>query len=195
MAEDQTRRIAEIAQKTLRFYRQSTLPVRARVAELIDSILDLYKSRMHTLNIQLERECDAEITLFCYEGEIRQVLANFVGNAIDAMSGGGRLLVRVRRSRSWSGSQTEGVRITVADTGSGMTPLVRSRIFEAFFTTKEAVGTGLGLWVSQEIIQKHKGLVHVRSLPAGSARGSGTVFQLFIPDDESSLVSRPSPAV
>jgi PAS domain S-box-containing protein len=203
MAEDQTRRIAEIAQKTLRFYRQSTLPVRARVAELIDSILDLYKSRMHTLNIQLERECDAEITLFCYEGEIRQVLANFVGNAIDAMSGGGRLLVRVRRSRSWSGSQTEGVRITVADTGSGMTPQVRSRIFEAFFTTKEAVGTGLGLWVSQEIIEKHKGRVHVRSRAAGSVgesgrdsaeQNSGTVFQLFLPDDES-LGSRQRPTV
>jgi PAS domain S-box-containing protein len=202
MAEHQTRRIAEIAQKTLRFYRQSTLPVRARVIELIDSILDLYKARMHTLNIQMERECDAEITLFCYEGEIRQVLANFVGNAVDALPGGGRLIVRARRSRSWAGGNTEGVRITVADTGSGMTPQVRSRIFEAFFTTKEAVGTGLGLWVSQEIIEKHKGLVHVRSRAAGSVgesglnaagQNSGTVFQLFLPDDES-LGSRQRPA-
>ncbi len=198
MAEHQTRRIADIAQKTLRFYRQSTLPVRARVSELADSILDLYKTRMNTLNIHLECEFDPEATVFCYEGEIRQVLANLVGNAIDATSSGGRLVVRARRSQSWTNGQPAnqmcGVRITVADTGSGMTPEVRSRIFEAFFTTKEAVGTGLGLWVSQEIIQKHNGLVHVRSRAAGNGQGSGTVFHLFLPDDES-LASRPRSAV
>ncbi|UWZ86875.1 sensor histidine kinase [Occallatibacter riparius] len=189
MAEHQTRRIAEIAQKTLRFYRQSTLPVRARVGELVDSILDLYKTRMHTLNIALESEMDPEATLFCYEGEIRQVLANLVGNAIDATASGGRLIVRARRSRCWTNGEAEGVRLTVADTGSGMSPDVRSRIFEAFFTTKEAIGTGLGLWVSQEIIEKHRGLVSVRSRAAGNGGPSGTVFHLFLPDDET-LASR-----
>jgi PAS domain S-box-containing protein len=184
MAESQTRRIAEIAQKTLRFYKQSTLPVRARVVELIDSILDLHKSRMHTLNIGVEMDCDPEMTLFCYEGEIRQVLANLIGNAVDATSGGGRMMVRARRSQHWTNSGVAGVRFTVADTGIGMTSDVRSRIFEAFFTTKEAVGTGLGLWVSQEIIEKHRGLVHVRSRAAVEGERSGTVFQLFIPDDE-----------
>jgi PAS domain S-box-containing protein len=193
MAEHQTRRIAEIAQKTLRFYRQSTLPVRARVAELIDSILDLYKARMHTLNIQLEPRFDPGITLFCYEGEVRQVLANLVGNAMDATSSGGRVIVRAYRSRNWRDCRSQGVRLTVADTGSGMSPEVRSRIFEAFFTTKEATGTGLGLWVSQEIIDKHRGVVHVRSRTAALGRPSGTVFQLFIPDDES-LGSRQRPA-
>ncbi|HEY3703814.1 MAG TPA: ATP-binding protein [Terracidiphilus sp.] len=211
MAEHQTRRIAEIAQKTLRFYRQSTLPVRAPVVELIDSIIDLYKARMHTLNVHLERDCDPELTLFCYEGEIRQVLANFVGNAVDAMPSGGQLYVRACRSRRWDDSLAVGVRITVADTGTGMTPEVRSRIFEAFFTTKDATGTGLGLWVSQEIIEKHRGLVHVRSRaaaavqpqtvpadgesnpafgpPSPTAAFSGTVFNIFLPDDES-LVNR-----
>jgi PAS domain S-box-containing protein len=198
LAEQQTRRIAEIAQKTLRFYRQSTSPVRARVTELVDSILDLYKARMHTLNIQLEDELDPEATLFCYEGEIRQVLANLVGNAVDATAGGGRLIVRARRSQTWlgdqAGAQAAGVRITVADTGSGMTPEVRGRIFEAFFTTKDATGTGLGLWVSQEIIEKHRGFVSVRSRAAQDGRASGTVFQLFLPDDES-LASRQRSAV
>jgi PAS domain S-box-containing protein len=194
MAEDQTRRIADIAQKTLRFYRQSTLPVRARVTDLVDSILDLYKARMTTLNIHLERDLDPDATLFCYEGEIRQVLANLVGNAIDATSSGGRLIVRARRSHSWTDVHACGVRLTVADTGSGMTPEVRSRIFEAFFTTKEAIGTGLGLWVSQEIIGKHRGLVSVRSRAAVDGHSSGTVFHLFLPDDES-LTSRQRSAV
>jgi PAS domain S-box-containing protein len=194
LAEHQTKRISEIAQKTLRFYRQSTLPVRARVVELIDSIVDLYRARAHTLNIQMACECDPEITLFCYEGEIRQVLANLIGNAVDATSAGGSIRVAARRSQRWRDSEIPGVRFTIADTGTGMTAKVRNRIFEAFFTTKEATGTGLGLWVSQEIIEKHSGAVHVRSRAAeGGAANSGTVFQLFIPDDETLGVrSRPA---
>ena len=61
---------------------------------------------------------------------------------------------------------------------------VRQRVFEAFFTTKEITGTGLGLWVSHEIILKHKGTVRVRSIAAGLGKPSGTVFQIFLPDDE-----------
>ncbi|MGC2297622.1 MAG: PAS domain-containing protein, partial [Acidobacteriaceae bacterium] len=104
MAEHEARRIAEIAQKTLRFYRQSTLPTRVRPAELIDSILDLYRTRIHTLNIAIERDLDPNLTLFCFEGEIRQVLVNLIGNALDATSGGGRILVRLRASHRWRNS-------------------------------------------------------------------------------------------
>ena len=185
MAEHEARRISEIAQKTLRFYRQSTLPGRAHPAELIDSILDLYKSRIHTVNIVLERNLDPDLTVFCFEGEIRQVLANLIGNAIDATTGGGRIIARLRASRRWSDGEP-GIRITIADTGIGMTPEVRARIFEPFFTTKEATGTGLGLWVSQEIVSKHRGQLRVRSRAASpGGPPSGTVFQLFLPDDES----------
>lgn len=185
MAEHETRRVAEIAQKTLRFYRQSTLPARARLAELIDSILDLYKFRLAAQGIRVERDYDPAMTLFCYEGEIRQVFANVIGNAIDATSGGGSMVIRARGSRSWADSTSAcGVRFTVADTGTGMSADVRRRIFEPFFTTKEATGTGLGLWISQEIIVKHHGSVRVRSRPGGSGQPSGTVFQIFLPDDE-----------
>ncbi len=186
MAEHEVERIAEITQKTLRFYRQSTLPTRASMAELLDSVLGLYKGRLNTLNIQVEQDYDPALELFCFAGEIRQVIANLVGNAIDASSNGGRLLVRARRSRNWADPVQSGVRFVVADTGAGMEPAVTERVFEAFFTTKELTGTGLGLWVSQEIIAKHGGLVHVRSRTAaqrepGQERASGTVFQLFIP--------------
>jgi PAS domain S-box-containing protein len=184
MAEYEVRRIAEITQQTLRFYRQSTLPARTTMAELIDSVLSLYQGRLAAMDIHVERKFDPQMDLFCYAGEIRQVLANLVGNSIDATIDGGRLLVRARRSRDWKDAGEPGVRFAVADTGSGMEPGVRDRIFEAFFTTKEVTGTGLGLWVSYEIIQKHRGLVHVRSRPAGpDGRSGGTVFQLFIPDD------------
>lgn len=190
MAEHEARRISEIAQQTLRFYRQSTLPLRANLAEVIDSVLDLYRGRLNTLSIQVERQYDPETSLFCFEGEIRQVIANLVGNAVDATPDGGRLIVRARASRDWMDPNSRGIRLTVADTGSGMTPDVRQRIFEAFFTTKDATGTGLGLWVSQEIIAKHRGRVRVRSRVAGPDGGpSGTIFQLFLPDDEALLVA------
>ena len=188
LAEHEARRIAEITQQTLRFYRQSTLPARANMGELLDSVLSLYQVRLNTLNIRVERKYDPDMDLFCFAGELRQVFANLVSNAIDASSDGGRLVVRARRSRNWKDQAQTGVRFVVADTGSGMDPAVLERVFEAFFTTKEVTGTGLGLWVSHEIIVKHRGLVHVRSRTAvhGAAAQpstAGTVFQLFFPDD------------
>jgi PAS domain S-box-containing protein len=191
MAEHEAHRISEITQQTLRFYRQSTLPARANMSELLDSVLGIYQGRLNNLNIRLERKYDAGMDLFCFSGEVRQVIANLVGNAIDATSDGGRLLIRARRSRNWKQTSQVGVRFTVADTGCGMAPGVRERVFEAFFTTKEVTGTGLGLWVSHEIILKHRGMVHLRSRPAGSGPSSGTVFQLFLPDDPTLTVEAP----
>ena len=194
MAEHEAKRISEITQQTLRFYRQSTLPTRANMAELLGSVLALYRGRLNTLNIQVERDFDPELDLFCFSGELRQVFANLIGNAIDATMTGGRLLVRAHRSHNWKEPQEEGIRFAVADTGIGMEPAVRDRIFEAFFTTKEVTGTGLGLWVSHEIIMKHRGLVHVRSRPSFDGRASGTVFEIFIPDDPN-LKATEKPAV
>ena len=163
------------------------------MAELLDSVLDLYHGRLNTLNIMVERQYDSRMDLYCYAGEVRQVFANLVGNAIDATSGGGRLVVRARRSRSWQFPGVSGVRFTVADTGFGMEEEVRERVFEAFFTTKEDTGTGLGLWVSHEIILKHRGVVHVRSTAGGGGKPSGTVFQIFLPDNEK-LITLPRPS-
>jgi PAS domain S-box-containing protein len=183
MAEHEARRIAEITQQTLRFYRQSTLPARANMGELIDSVLTLYQGRLNALNIKVERDYDSSMELFCFAGEVRQVFANLVANSIDASAEDGRLLVRARRSRSWKNTEQTGVRFVIADTGSGMEPAVRARAFEPFFTTKEVTGTGLGLWVSHEIILKSRGVVHLRSRAAQDGRGGGTVFQIFLPDE------------
>jgi signal transduction histidine kinase len=188
MAEYEVRRIAEITQQTLRFYRQNTLPGRATLSELLDSVLSLYQGRMNAMNLRVERDYKPELDLFCFAGEIRQVFANLVGNSVDAAGDGARLLVRARRSRNWKNPAQTGVRFAVADTGAGMEPEVRQRIFEAFFTTKDETGTGLGLWVSHEILMKHHGLVHVRSRTADAespGRTAGSVFQIFLPDDPS----------
>jgi len=153
------------------------------MSDLLDSILSLYQGRFNSLNIQVERKYDPDLDLFCFAGEIRQVFANLVGNSIDASSPGGRLMVRARLSRSWKHPEQTGVRFTTADTGTGMDAEARKRAFEAFFTTKEITGTGLGLWVSHEIITKHHGIIQVRSRTASAGKSSGTVFQFFIPDD------------
>jgi PAS domain S-box-containing protein len=184
IAEHEVQRMSEITQQTLRFYRQSTSPARANMGELLDSVLTLYSGRLNTLGIQLERNYDSAMDLYCFAGEVRQVIANLVSNAIDASVAGGRLIVSARRSHDWGDSNREGVRFTVADTGAGMEDEVRRRLFEAFFTTKGATGTGLGLWVSHEIIQKHQGRVHVRSRVANGSGPSGSVFQMFFPDNQ-----------
>lgn len=185
MAEYEVRRISEITQQTLRFYRQPTLPARAKLSELLGSVLSLYQGRFNSLSLKVDRDFDPELDLFCYAGEIRQVLANLVGNSIDASASGGRLLVRARKSHKWRDPSQRGIRFAVADTGSGMSAEARERAFEAFFTTKESTGTGLGLWISLEILNKHHGIVHLRSRTAISGKPTGTVFQFFIPDDPS----------
>jgi PAS domain S-box-containing protein len=182
LAQREISRVAEMTQQTLRFYRQSTLPVVANIAELLDSVLTVYMGKLLALQIDVCRNSGPDVDLYCFSGELRQVFANLIGNAIDAMGQGGRLWLIVRRSRSWVNG-TPGIRLFVADNGCGMTEATRRRIFEPFFTTKETTGTGLGLWVSSEIIAKHNATVRVRSRAAEAAAGGGTVFMLFFPED------------
>lgn len=179
LAQHELARVAEITQQMLRFYRQSTLPSSSNVCELLDSVLLLHHGRVVSLHVEVVRRYAEDIRLFCFAGEVRQLFANLVGNALDAMTPrGGRLLLRVRRARVYG---QPGLRVTVADTGSGITAEVRRHIFEPFFTTKETTGTGLGLWVSYEIVVKHHGTIQVRSRAGGGNGNSGTVFTVFFP--------------
>ena len=184
LAQHEVARVSEITQQTLRFYRQSTLPVTANVSELLDSVLTLHQGRVTTLQVEVRRIYQPDVELFCFVGEMRQLFANLIGNALDAMTPGpGRLVLSVRRSRSWRDPSVEGVRFSVFDTGCGMSDEVLSRIFEPFFTTKEATGTGLGLWVSAEIIRKHHGAIRIRSRAYADTGTSshGTGFMIFFP--------------
>jgi signal transduction histidine kinase len=185
LAQHEVERMSEITQQMLRFYRQSTHPVRSNVSGLLDSVLTLHQRRATALQIEISRRYRSEVELFCYSGEMRQLFNNLVANAIDAMTpDGGRLILRVREAHSLTDPGRRGVRVTVADTGSGMTEEVKRHIFEPFFTTKEDTGTGLGLWVSTEILRKHRGSISIRSRAREGARRKGwTVFSLFFPSD------------
>ncbi len=190
-AEIELRRVSAIANQTLQFHRQSTNPGPATVAGLIaDATLPLYQGRIANARVKVERRDRARRPVTCLDGEIRQVLSNLIGNAIDAMSGTERrLFIRSRESTDWRTGR-RGVTLTVADTGSGISADAISHIFEPFFTTKGSKGTGLGLWISREIVNRHQGSLQVKSRQA--AHGSGTVFTLFLPiEDKDQQASHP----
>ncbi|WP_161557467.1 sensor histidine kinase [Acidisarcina polymorpha] len=178
VAERELRRVADITSQTLRFHKQQSAPRAILASELFDDCLSIRQDRLSNAGIIVERRLKITRPVLCFEGEIRQVLNNLVGNAIDAMGAkGGRMLLRARESTDWRTGRS-GLLLTVADTGSGIDGPNLRRIFEAFFTTKGIAGTGLGLWVSQEIVERHSGRLGVRSRTEAS---SGTVFTLFLP--------------
>lgn len=180
MAEQQLNRVSQIVTQTLRFHRQATRPRSVALDELLAPVIGLYGGRLGNAGIVLELRHRDSPPVVCYEGEIRQVLNNLVGNAIDAMRSGGRLIIRTGPAVRWT-DNTPGVCITLADTGHGMSPEIVRHIFEAFYTTKGINGTGLGLWISSEIVRKHNGRLQVRSK---AQPGSGwTAFRLFLPTE------------
>ena len=188
-AQSELARVSEITQQTLRFYRQSTSPSFTNLAEVLDSLLALYRPRVIAANIVVTRRFRDEPRVFGFSGELRQLFANLVGNAVDAMPLGGRLILSLRRGSGCSpdGAWCEGTRISVTDTGAGMSEATRRRIFEAFFTTKQATGTGLGLWISEEIVTKHLGTIRVRTRQSSP---SGTTFAIFFPNQPSGADSQ-----
>ncbi|MGZ4871321.1 MAG: PAS domain S-box protein, partial [Candidatus Angelobacter sp.] len=172
-------RVAHIARQTLGFYRETSSPIRFNVAQALDDLLLLYATRLEARKIRVVRQYDKDIEITALAGEIRQAFSNIVTNAIDAMPEGGSLLIRVSKSRKWDNIDVPGVRVTILDTGSGIAPQHVKDLFQPFFTTKEDVGTGLGLWITRNIIEKHGGAIHVRSRTGPEEHG--TVFSIFLP--------------
>lgn len=179
MAQEEVARVARIARQTLAFYREPTVPVEVDVGELLDSLLELYAHKLHTRRVGLEKRLQTAAPITASPGEVRQVLSNLVGNALDAVAEGGAIKVHVFQSRDWRHPWQQGVRITVADNGHGIRQEHRRSIFDPFFTTKGEKGTGLGLWVSHGIVQKYGGSIHVHS--SVRAGLSGTCFSVFFP--------------
>jgi PAS domain S-box-containing protein len=180
MADRELRRISLIASQTLRFYRQSTRPQQIQCEALVESVLTLNQGRLMNSGITVETGPWVKRPFVCFEGEIRQVLNNLVGNAVDAMPHGGRLVIRSREGTDWKTGKP-GIRLTFADTGMGIPRHRLKQIFEPFFTTKGINGTGLGLWISQEIVEKHQGRLQVRS--SQRTGYTGTVFSMYLPFD------------
>lgn len=178
IAQGEITRVSQIATQTLRFHRQSARSTLITAEQLFASVLNLFRGRLLNSGIDLETRFDSSTPILCLENEIRQVLSNLVANAIDAMRVGGRLHLRAHDAHD-SLTGVPGLRIVVADTGHGMSSATMARIFEPFFTTKDLNGTGLGLWISSEILHRHHGRLNVRS--SQHPLHHGTVFILFLP--------------
>jgi PAS domain S-box-containing protein len=174
LAEAELKQLNDIASNTLHFYRAPAGGNTVDVGDLIRSVLLLFGGRISALQVRVQTELPIGTGVDAPPGELRQVLVNLVVNALDAMTKGGRLVIRARELTGKTGEKC--VRLTVADTGLGMSAEVRSRVFEAFYTTKKTKGTGIGLWLSQEIIKKCGSKIHVKSI-----QGRGTVFSLYLP--------------
>ncbi len=175
-AQEELRRVMQIVRQTLAFNRVVSFPAEFVVKDAIEDVLDMYQRKIQNSRVTVERQYEFDGKILAHAAEIRQVFANLVRNAVEAVGKGGHLLVALRASRSWKDLNVRGVRIVVVDDGPGIPERVRGQIFNPFFSTKEEQGTGLGLWVSRQIVSRHGGSIRFRTRV-----DRGTCFSVFLP--------------
>ncbi len=183
LASRELERVTKMTRQMLTFQREAAKPVPVRIGEILNSVLELYERKLQSAGITVETPVDCKDEILAQPGELRQVFANLIGNAIEATrSTQGKIILRAYSSREWRNGVT-GIRVIVADNGPGIPAGIRSKIYEPFFTTKGESGTGLGLWITADIIRKYNGTMRLWS----SARPgrSGTCFSVFLPFETS----------
>lgn len=176
IAENEIRRAVEIIRSTLGIQRETSMPVPADIRSLVDEVLTLFEARLRRQTIHVKKNYREAPRLLVLPGRIRQVLVNVIGNAADAMPNGGTLAIRIAASTMNSG---RAVQLLVCDSGPGITPEMQARVFEPFFTTKGHSGSGIGLWVSKQIIEMHGGEIRLRSCQSGER--TGTCVRVSLP--------------
>ena len=172
MATEELRRVGHIVSQTLGFYRESGVPQPVDLRSLVDDVLALYQRKLDARQIRVTRSLESAV-VEAVPGELRQVVANLFSNALDAMEPYGVLAIELRLHRD------DEVRLSVSDTGHGIATPLLGRIFDPFFTTKSDAGTGLGLWVSKGIVEKHQGRLDVVS--SQREEDHGTAFIMTLP--------------
>jgi PAS domain S-box-containing protein len=170
-------RVSHITRQTLEFYRDGKAPAPIDLAGPLNAAVSLFSRKAALTGTRIETRYTTSATIFGFAGELRQVFANLIGNSLEA--GAGAIKIRVSPGRDWKQDGRRGVRVTFADNGSGIPADSAANIFEPFFTTKDEKGTGLGLWVSRGIVQKHEGWMHMRTSTHPARHG--TTFHLFLP--------------
>lgn len=178
LAESELKRITHITRQTLGFYRESTAPTLVSLNSVIDAAVDLLQSKIRLSQAKIEKLYEGELFVMAIPGELRQVFANLLTNSLDAIEPGGRIILRLSTLRGKCGEPCH-VRATVADEGKGIDKEHQDRVFEPLFTTKIATGSGLGLWVAKELVEKHGGSIRVRSRSGGPKRG--TIISVLLP--------------
>jgi signal transduction histidine kinase len=172
LAQRELDRVAHMTKQTLGFYREHARPATVHLPAIVDELAGLYARKLGYKRISLKRAYGGAGQVDGVAGELRQIVSNLMANSIDAVSPQGTIYVRIADFRQ----KHYGIRLTIADDGSGIGQSDLSSIFEPFFTTKKEVGTGLGLWVTRQIVEKHGGSIRVRS-----KTGKGSVFSVYLP--------------
>ena len=172
LAEREVRRLSNISRQTLAPHRETKFPVVTNIAELLNDVCAMYRPRLQSAKIEVDRnfEIPGEVTI--YPSELRQVFTNLITNAIDAIGQHGRLALSVQRAPE------DQIKVKIRDTGCGIPKENLDSIFEPFFTTKGEQGTGIGLWVIKGIVDKCGGRIEVQSSTTGE---TGTTFSIFLP--------------
>jgi PAS domain S-box-containing protein len=176
-AQQELERVAHATRQALGFYRESSRPERIDLPELIESVLKIFSPRIEAKRIKTAMSFQNCASVCGVRGEIRQVVSNLITNAIEAVQEGGTISLATRPVCTDEGPAIE---IIVADDGHGIATANLDHIFEPFFTTKAGTGTGLGLWVAKEIIERHQGRIEVQDAGNGSAR-RGATFIVRLP--------------
>jgi PAS domain S-box-containing protein len=174
-AEDEIRRVAHIAKQTLGYYREHTAASLASVGEIAEHALTVYQPRCTASGITIRRSIVPSTKIVLRRGEITQVISNMIANSIHAMSDGGTLFVSVSDALS----AEDGVVLTIEDDGVGIEPKDLPKVFDAFFTTRATVGTGIGLFVAKEFVEGHRGRINIES--NREAERHGTTIRVFLP--------------
>ena len=178
LAEEEVRRISQIARESLGQHKVVAMPERTDVGELLAGVFDFLRERLKSSGVVVTARYSAHGTIRAYAGQLRQAFSNLLLNAIEAMPQGGTIHAKVYAGHEWHGKQRRGIRVTIADNGCGMSKAQLPEMFQRFFTTKPS-GSGLGLSVVEDVMQKHKGSVRVKSSTRPDRHG--TVFTLFLP--------------
>lgn len=176
LAEQELERVAHATRQALGFYRESAAPERVEISALIESVLNIYSTKLAAKKIKVERGLSKCAPIYGVRGELQQAVSNLILNAIDAVSDGGTIVVSAHAVEGSKGGAAE---IAIADDGPGIAPENAKRIFEPFFTTKAGTGTGLGLWVAKEIVERHQGSIAV--CPCGQNKTRGAAFTIQLP--------------
>jgi PAS domain S-box-containing protein len=173
LADRELERVSHIAQQTLGFYRDTSAPVMVNIRDAFRDVLRLFERKLEYKSLVLKIDIADDLQVEALRGEIRQVFSNLIANAVDASSKNGLIRIRARLIKSRG---QDCISVCVADSGHGIPESMRRNIFTPFFTTKKDVGTGLGLWVTRSMIEKHGGTITFRS-----REGCGAVFRVVLP--------------
>jgi PAS domain S-box-containing protein len=177
-AEGEVARVSHIAKQTLGFYRETDSAIRASLSELAAQAIRVYSPKCKDAGIVLEENLNSTWQVVLRKGEITQVISNLIANAIYAMPKGGILSISVEDVEDLD-SHGSGVVLTVKDSGVGIPAEQMPRIFEAFFTTRSTIGTGIGLFVAKQFVEGHGGKIYVES--STSPASHGTKMSIFLP--------------